>query len=438
MKVICGVDFSEASAAATRVAAAFVRSKPDGEVIVTHVLDPSNMMLDVYQQVRRGRDDRLKEIADKLAQETGVRVRRAIVTGSPAQVLASLATEEHADLVVVSSLGHARESLLRVGGVSERVVQLASLPVLVVREPGRFEAWARGERPLRILLGMDDSESAAAAAEWVRRVRAVGPCDVIVGHVYSMDAHERYGLPAPKGVLDPYPELESLLARDLERMVGDLGGSGTLEFKPSPGLGRSGDYLLAMATACQVDLIVVGTHHAAGLSRLGSVSSVVLHFAQQSVACVPEPNEEPRPAEHVPQINTVIAATDLSQWSSDAIAFACGLLAGRAGTLHVLHVVPADPLDKPRLEGVLRSLVPSQALGPGGLEVITHVVHQADPAAAICEAAERIGADLVCVASHGRSTRTRSRLSRILFGSVEARVVRDCRRPVAVVHARRP
>jgi nucleotide-binding universal stress UspA family protein len=438
MRILCGVDFSEASVGATRVAAAIARRRPDGELVLVHVLDPSHMMLDVYEQVRRGREARLKEIADELSTETEAHVRWSMRIGSPAHALAALAQDEHADLVVVSSLGHAQEALLRVGGVSERVVQVAPVPVLVVRESAPFEAWARGERPLRVLLGMDDSESAAAAADWVRWLRTVGPCDLVVGHIYYTDARQQYGLPPPRTVLDPYPELESLLARDLERMVGDLGGSGRVSFQPRIGLGRIGDHLLDLAIASQADMIVVGTHHAAGVSRLGSVSTVVLHFGHQSVACVPGPVEEPHAARDVPAIATIAAATDLSSWSSDAIAFACGVLAGRTGTLHLLHVADADSLETPRLEEVMRNLIPPRALVADGFKVVTHVLHEADPARAICEAAARIGADLVCVAPHGRSTPTRSRLTRLVFGSIAASVVRDCRCPVVVVHPRRP
>jgi nucleotide-binding universal stress UspA family protein len=48
-----------------------------------------------------------------------------------------------------------------------------------------------------------------------------------------------------------------------------------------------GDHLLEFAESEKADLIVVGTHQRRGLRRLGSVSSVVLHFGHTSVACIP-------------------------------------------------------------------------------------------------------------------------------------------------------
>jgi nucleotide-binding universal stress UspA family protein len=51
-------------------------------------------------------------------------------------------------------------------------------------------------------------------------------------------------------------------------------------------------------------------------------------------------------------------------------------------------------------------------------------------AAAICEEAERFGADLVCLASHGLGA------SRALHGSVTKSVLKKIRRPLLVI--RRP
>ena len=48
-------------------------------------------------------------------------------------------------------------------GVAERTAESAPVPTLVVRDAAPFEAWARGERALKVFVGVDFSASCAAA-----------------------------------------------------------------------------------------------------------------------------------------------------------------------------------------------------------------------------------------------------------------------------------
>ena len=57
-----------------------------------------------------------------------------------------------------------------------------------------------------------------------------------------------------------------------------------------------------------------------------------------------------------------------------------------------------------------------------------HVIGSTDPAKAICQAARRFGADVICLGSHGRSG-----LSAALPGSVAQGVMAQSHRPVLVV-----
>jgi nucleotide-binding universal stress UspA family protein len=77
----------------------------------------------------------------------------------------------------------------------------------------------------------------------------------------------------------------------------------------------------------------------------------------------------------------------------------------------------------------LRGLIPYETgarCQPPQIEVL----ESRDVAAAICEEAERFGADLVCLASHGLGA------SRALHGSVTKSVLKKIRRPLLVI--RRP
>ncbi|MDQ2669224.1 MAG: universal stress protein, partial [Gemmatimonadota bacterium] len=65
-----------------------------------------------------------------------------------------------------------------------------------------------------------------------------------------------------------------------------------------------------------------------------------------------------------------------------------------------------------------------------GIRTELHVVRGRDAAAAICAAAERLGVDVVCVGTHGRSG-----LTEAVMGSVAGAVLRCTRRPVLMVRA---
>jgi nucleotide-binding universal stress UspA family protein len=71
--------------------------------------------------------------AKRLAAERGVRFDSSIVAGHAAQALARLARDGGFDLIVVGHTGHSRLHHLFLGSTADRVVELASCPVLVAR-----------------------------------------------------------------------------------------------------------------------------------------------------------------------------------------------------------------------------------------------------------------------------------------------------------------
>jgi nucleotide-binding universal stress UspA family protein len=168
-------------------------------------------------------------------------------------------------------------------------------------------------------------------------------------------------------------------------------------------------------------VIGLGTRQKAGLGRLSSVSSVVLHDAKQSVLCIPNMALAP---DEVPRFRVAVVATDLSDFANRAVPYAYGVV-GEGGEVHIVHVVDSDAdIDAAALTAAL------EALAPRGIKIVTvaHVVRGDDAARAVGEAAERVGADIVCIASHGRTG-----LTRALMGSVADKLLRACRRPVLIL-----
>lgn len=318
-----------------------------------------------------------------------------------------------ADLIVVAG----RSS----GDVIARLAHEATVPVLVVRDPAPFVAWGSERAALRVVLGWDDTTTTLAALEPIVVLRRSGAVDVQVVHIYFPDeAARRYGRRV-SSLVDPDPELEGLLRRDIAHQLGELSGTGAVTITAARGLGHIGDHLLEHARGA--DLVVVGTHHRAGLRRLSSVAERVLADATSSVLLVPI-----RPDVHLPlapEFRVAVVATDGTAFANVAVPYAYRLVP-EGGEVHLVRVVaPGEPIDDHTLVARLLDLRPDRA----AIRTVAHVVRDGDPARAITVAAERVGADVVCIASHARSG-----IRRAVIGSVTDRLLHVCRRPVLVVH----
>ncbi len=69
-----------------------------------------------------------------LCDEAGVPARSLVVRGSPAAAILKAADEEHADLIVMGTVGMSAVERVLLGSVSAKVSHNARCPVLLVRE----------------------------------------------------------------------------------------------------------------------------------------------------------------------------------------------------------------------------------------------------------------------------------------------------------------
>jgi len=163
------------------------------------------------------------------------------------------------------------------------------------------------------------------------------------------------------------------------------------------------------------------------------------------VLCIPEAAVPAR--RRIPELRTVLIATDLSDASAAAIPTGYALLRASGGRVELctIHVVgPADPVadmplaaslrdqERKEREARLRALIPPEAAGMG----ITTGVSVSEARFAVdglLAAAERLDADTIVVGSHGRSG-----FKRALLGSVAEAVARQSRRPVLIARGYLP
>jgi len=292
MTIVCGTDFSESSGAAGRAAGAMAKrlALPLKLVHVIGAPESEVGVGDTCEAVHEMPRSRLRVQAQGLRAQFGIDVDSVVEAGVADERLVALARSLDARLLVVSSLGETKQHRWLLGSVAERVAQSSHIPVLVVRNGASIEAWARGERSLRVMVGVELTATSRVALCWGRELRAIGPCDLLVAQIaWPPEVREPISIPTPMPLDQLRPELEQALLRDLRQWAGEQPGPGETSFVVKPGWGRVDVHLALLAAESKVDVLVVGTLQRAGIARLwqGSVSRGVLHTAAMSVACVP-------------------------------------------------------------------------------------------------------------------------------------------------------
>ena len=427
--IICGTDLSENAGKAAVVAAALANRWQAPLLLVHASVLPALALTE--NQIRAGNQVQLDDPA-------GLTVE--VVEGEADEVLINLAEQRQARLLVVSSLGKRAPGRWLLGSVAERVAEASPVPTLVVRDAAPFQAWVSGERPLKIFVGVDFGASSDAALRWIADLRQFGPIEVVAGFVdWPPEEAARLGVSSPLGLFGNPPAMQSVLERDLREKVKRVLGEENVRVLVCGNWGRTDVPLVGMAIEAQADLLVVGTHQWHGLSRLQhpSVSRGILHHAPMSVACVPTSAAARLDGPRTRACQRVLVAVDLNEPHGFAAPYGYSIV-NPSGTVRLLHnIVPLPAqhrMDEKETgqavagcEEKLRALAPEQADAPDiTTEVEVTVNHET--AEAICAAAERFGADIICVGSH-----TRPGFSAKMLGSVALAVLQLSRRPVLIV-----
>jgi nucleotide-binding universal stress UspA family protein len=208
--------------------------------------------------------------------------------GHPVDVLLAAAARERASLLVVGSRGVGANPALALGSTSLRVLQEASVPVLVVPQPRDRTLGERNELRLRhLLVGVDGSAASLAALDVAADVAAMLGGSLSVLHVFEhvrpfpVARRGEHGSEGHEGVRDEALDLLEAAARNIRQR--GVGAQVVL---------RSGDpapTLLDLADDVDADLVVVGTRGRGGPADLllGSVARTVADGARRPTLVVP-------------------------------------------------------------------------------------------------------------------------------------------------------
>jgi universal stress protein A len=140
-KIVCPTDFSEPACKAIK-AAGEMAEKFSAELILLHVVGPVPVLetptglagFDVaaYQQeLSDSAKASLQNRVEKHVPES-VNVRSVVVHGEAAHEIVRVATEEGADLIVLSTHGESGWRHRIFGSVPDKVIRLAECPVLMI------------------------------------------------------------------------------------------------------------------------------------------------------------------------------------------------------------------------------------------------------------------------------------------------------------------
>jgi nucleotide-binding universal stress UspA family protein len=446
MSVICGTDFSEPSRRAADVAAELA-ARLEVPLELIHAMPdwPSDATDDEKAAIRKTVERSLERHATQLREQKRVEVKTRAELEPALTALRSAAEKHAAKLLVVGATGRGGQRGRSVGSTADRLAQQSQVPTLVIRQPSTFERWLRGERPLRVMVGLDFNQVSDGAWRWATQLAAMGPVELIGTYVYWPPAEfARIGLSGLRPYLEPNPDVERVLMRELQARFPHGAPGPSVQFRAVPSIGRPSDHLLRLAAEEHADLIVVGSHARSAVERLweGSVSRLVLHDAGISVACVPQSaHPATRPTD---EITRVLVATDFSPTGNAALSHAYAQV-GRGGKVFLMHVLegeryptsyephdiltvsPEHEKDKQAALETLRGLIPLRSSVEDKVTEVL-VAQSRRPGEAIAQVADRVGAQLICVGTRGRGG-----IAKAVLGSVAQEVLERTQVPLLLI-----
>lgn len=248
---------------------------------------------------------------------------------------------------------------------------------------------------------------------------------------------------APRSLVEADRELEASERQELAAAAEDVRGRG-VEVKTAFEEGPIVRALVGRAEK-DADLVVMSTHGRGGFSRfwLGSIADHLIRSCSVPLLLV-RPSKEADAAPEAPDLDHVLVPLDGSEVARRILepATAVGELYGARFTLvRVIQpvVLPGygygdlpDGLDAQAMETMeetARNRLEEDAakLRDRGLRVEVEILRGPSVPEALLEAADRLGADLVAIATRGAGG-----LKRMLLGSVADKVLRGAEGPVLV------
>ena len=256
------------------------------EIILLHISEPAESHYRHMHQLY------IEEVAQRM-KERIKRVKPVLITGKSAEEIIGYAEKNEVGLLIMTSHGRSGIMSWATGSIASKLLQAATVPVMLVRavKPER-----KVQRPVllnRILLPQDGSQAGEAAVDYVGELMSRLGSEVILFGVISSGQHIR-----SVGGLDyiHYPEEQLEIFRKeaqeyldgVYRRLKSRKGSVKVTLKVGDKVGDVGQEILKFAEEKGVSLIAISSHGHSGIERwvFGSIANKVVLNSQAPVLVV--------------------------------------------------------------------------------------------------------------------------------------------------------
>lgn len=274
-KIIIAYDFSSGSRPAITKGlklARFFGAKP----IILHVIDTE--IADVYKHILSAEltTEIEKAIKEDLATLDQDHLEHDIIvtSGKPAQVIAKMAEEQNANLVVIGSHGHNIVSRVLLGSTSESVLKHSPVPVFVARHEAKT-------RDANILVPIDLDPASEQAIPMALTLSRVWQSQIKLMHVVELVPHLSYG------------EFGQLVTSQIEQQknaLHELAKKHHITTDPIVMEGKPAHCIVHLCEENQdIGLVIMTTHHRSGLEHflMGSVTETTARYLDVDLLALP-------------------------------------------------------------------------------------------------------------------------------------------------------
>jgi len=243
---------------------------------------------DLLEQFELEAEGYLGEVADRV-RSAGLSVRTVVERGPAAEAIVDYAEKMAIEQIIMATHGYSGITRWTHGSVAERVLQAASVPVLMVRAQEE-EAETSQQLMLcrRILVPLDGSEMAEQVLAPVRSLaRAVGAevwlFRVAIDQSAAMVGGDWFFVPVPGEFAEELHEAQAYL----EHVAASFREEG-IQVSTATAVGPVATTIIDYAAANHVDLVAMCTHGRTGLARwaFGSVAEKVLRAGSAPILLV--------------------------------------------------------------------------------------------------------------------------------------------------------
>ncbi|HNP69866.1 MAG TPA: universal stress protein [Kouleothrix sp.] len=242
---------------------------------VAHQRERSRVALD---ETLAGAEAYLAARAARL-EDAGLEVTFDVQIGSAPEIIVDIAHSSQIKLIAMATHGYSGLRRWVLGSVADRVVQAATVPVLLIRATQYSQ---RGFGLSRVLLPLDGSELALQALPLARELALKSGAELMFVEAVSPDVESYPSLVAQP--VSPYGTTVGALHDQAKRnlaMLADQVRAGGVAVASIVENGPAAEVIVDEATRQNISLIVMATHGRGGLRRwaMGSVADKVLHAA---------------------------------------------------------------------------------------------------------------------------------------------------------------